>query len=190
MVGANAVIHYECVWARYDYKNALLTLVNNYTSSRGHDDPNKEAAVVVECSKGHAPRGGIRLYLFLRSEAVRYVFFYLLLQASLFSDNCSGEWVLRLTVWWWRRKARQSNADFGRCVGIKVSVWREKDAVMTSMEVLLLRDPWMGTQNMSRPSPLRYLYLQCAFEPNEGLGTVTKRSTYPKPDHRRLISIR
>lgn len=28
-----------------------LTLVNNYTSSRGHDDPNKEATVVVECSK-------------------------------------------------------------------------------------------------------------------------------------------
>lgn len=27
-----------------------------------------------------------------------YLFFYLLLQASLFSDNCAGEWVLRLTV--------------------------------------------------------------------------------------------
>lgn len=34
-----------------------------------------------------------------------------------------------------------------------------KDAVMTSMEVLPLRDPWMGTQNMSRPSPIRCLYL-------------------------------
>lgn len=62
-----------------------LTLVNNYTSSRGHDDPNKEATVVVECSKDHAPRGAFGFVSFSgQRRSGMYLFFYLLLQSSLF----------------------------------------------------------------------------------------------------------
>lgn len=108
-----------------------LTLVNNCTSSRGHDNPTNRAAVIVECSRDHAPnRGSIQLYLFLRSEPGRwciYMFFSLLLQAFLFfvivlANKCCVRPCKGGVV----RKAKQSNEDLVGCAGIKSSVETQK----------------------------------------------------------------